>query len=1141
MKINFLQMKRVTSTALFVLLMMAGMRKVMAQTPYRQYAEDGILLNFHEIDNADFRLFLLYNLNQDDRFVLIEDDISGQFSVISNNEENNLGFYDAFESFYQNAYTDFNLLSKMDILSVIPNWKNSVPPAYFVSIMMDIAMRNSRPINNHCVDSEPFYTSDVMQFTAASTSQTADQLEGTTIQDGCIGSSYNPSWFHMVISNPGQIIIHMQGCDPNNTSVNRDIDFCVWGPFTDPVTPCVAQLTTDKIMDCSYSASYSEDMYLGYPANEHYHSTNHGTVNYHMPESGEYYILMITNYSQQPCVISFSQTGGTGSSGCYGQKNITANVNSVEGGSVTGAGEYECGSSCTLTATANEGYVFMDWTDENGVVVSTDTEYTFTVYTNKNYTANFVEEDNVCYLTFNLNDSDGNGWSGNYLVLNFEDGSSQKLTIPHDSSLSSYSLPIVDGSHISLSWVSGFNPNQCSFMVTYSNGNVICYGTNLDNSFNYGFDVDCVGMPGNSMSFEVAAESNPLEGGFVNGAGQYDFNETCTLTAMANGGYEFVNWTENGVIVSTNPTYSFFVAQNRNLVANFNQYVNHWTAESYVNDMFMIGVVQIDGIEQTSPTLELGAFCNDECRGTEFPVYEDGRWWYYMNIGGNSGDDITFRLYDHALQQELNLHCFNEIPFEYYGLIGIDNPYEVLFASLFTISVEVNPEDAGTVTGAGTYINGTEVTLTATANSSTFINWTIGDEQVSTDTVYSFVVTEDLTLVANFLPRYEVTVLVNPTEGGSISGAGIYDSGTECTLIATPNAGYAFGNWSIDGEIVSTEPSYTFTVTASVNLTANFGILYPVSATVNPENAGIIIGEGIYVSGTSATLTANPNEGYAFNNWTLDGEIVSTELSYTFMVTGPMSFTANFDVLHSVSATVNLENAGTIIGTGIYVLGTNATLIASPNEGYAFNNWTLDGEIVSTEPSYTFMVTESVNLTANFDVIRTQQLVEGWNWWSSNLEITLDQLKSALVEALPGTIITIKSRTQNTAYNPSTSRWRGTLTSLDMAQMYMIEVSTDCEITLTGIPVNPTEHPITIHNGSNWIAFPLRESMPINDALAGFPAVSGDIIKSRSKNAIYLRGQWRGAVTTLEPGQGYIFISNAQEDRTLIFGTNNSK
>ena len=65
-------MNRLIKAAIVVLLLAIIPLKQWAQTPYRQYADDGILLNFHEINNVDFRVFLLYNLTLDNRFVLIQ-------------------------------------------------------------------------------------------------------------------------------------------------------------------------------------------------------------------------------------------------------------------------------------------------------------------------------------------------------------------------------------------------------------------------------------------------------------------------------------------------------------------------------------------------------------------------------------------------------------------------------------------------------------------------------------------------------------------------------------------------------------------------------------------------------------------------------------------------------------------------------------------------------------------------------------------------------------------------------------------------------------------------------------------------------------------------------------------------------------
>ena len=344
----------------FVLLAFIPIRHF-GQAPYRQYANDGIVLNFYEIGNPDFRVYLLYNIEIGDLFSIQAEDEYGKFIVNPTEELNEGNFFDAFESFYNNTYADFRLIEKADLDHLVPQWKESVTPLFFTSITMDIALSRAITENNHCVDSDPFCTSDVIQFQAASTSQTAEQLEGTTFDDGCIGSSYNPSWYHMRINVPGKFIIHMEGRDPN-TYVERDIDFCMWGPFDDPTSPCVAQLTEDKIIDCSYSGYYSEDIYLGYPENEHHHGqsgqTSHGTVNFHVPEEGEYYILMITNFSRQPCVISFTKTEGEGETDC-----------GILPGIATNSGPYCVGETIQLTVTTQAGASY-SWTGPNNFVSS---------------------------------------------------------------------------------------------------------------------------------------------------------------------------------------------------------------------------------------------------------------------------------------------------------------------------------------------------------------------------------------------------------------------------------------------------------------------------------------------------------------------------------------------------------------------------------------------------------------------------------------------------------------------------------------------------------------------------------------------------------------------------------------------------
>jgi hypothetical protein len=84
------------------------------------------------------------------------------------------------------------------------------------------------------------------------------------------------------------------------------------------------------------------------------------------------------------------------------------------------------------------------------------------------------------------------------------------------------------------------------------------------------------------------------------------------------------------------------------------------------------------------------------------------------------------------------------------------------------------------------------------------------------------------------------------------------------------------------------------------------------------------------------------------------------------------------------------------------------------------------------------------------------------------------------------------------------------------------------------MPVDPSEHPVTICNGYNWIGYQLSEEMSLTDAFAGF-AVNGDQIMSKTGSASYNRNRWTGSLTTLEPGKGYIYKSASSEDRTFTY------
>ena len=177
------------------------------------------------------------------------------------------------------------------------------------------------------------------------------------------------------------------------------------------------------------------------------------------------------------------------------------------------------------------------------------------------------------------------------------------------------------------------------------------------------------------------------------------------------------------------------------------------------------------------------------------------------------------------------------------------------------------------------------------------------------------------------------------------------------------------------------------------------------------------------------------------------------------------------------------------------------------------------------------------NVKVAVPVNQTVELANGLNWWSTNLDITLDDLKSAIVAALGanGNAI-IKSQSTSIIY--SNGMWIPESLPFDIREMYKIQVSEACEITLTGVLVNPSEEVLTINPGNNWIGVPSGTSMTVAEAFAGLNPENGDIVKSQTGSSVYNNGIWIGTVETLKPGQGYLYHSEATSVKTFTFPTN---
>ena len=481
----------------------------------------------------------------------------------------------------------------------------------------------------------------------------------------------------------------------------------------------------------------------------------------------------------------------------------------------------------------------------------------------------------------------------------------------------------------------------CNLIATASEGYTFVNWTRdgevVSTSASYGFTVtEAASFVANFQlnSYEITAMANPTAGGTITGAGTYNHFETCTLTATANEGYTFINWTKDGEEVSTNNIISFTVTEAAAYVANFslNSYEITATAEPIVG-----GNVSGAGTYNHFETCTLTA--------------TEGEGYTFVNWTRDGEVVATTLSFSFTVTEEANFVANFSL-----------NSYE--------ITATANPTAGGSVAGAGTYNHFETCNLIATASEGyTFVNWTRDGEVVSTNDTYSFTVTEGGAYIAHFqLNSYEITATANPTAGGTIEGAGTYYHFETCTLTATESEGYTFINWTRNGEVVATTLSFNFTVSEAASFVANFQLnSYEIAVIASPTIGGTVTGEGTYNHFQTCTLTATASEGYTFINWTKNGNIVSTNPTYGFTVTEGGTYTANFQLnSYEITATADPSIGGTVSGAGTYNHFETCTLVASINEGYSFVNWTKDGVEVATTANYSFTVTEAANYVANF-------------------------------------------------------------------------------------------------------------------------------------------------------------------------------
>ena len=751
---------------------------------------------------------------------------------------------------------------------------------------------------------------------------------------------------------------------------------------------------------------------------------------------------------------------------------------------------------------------------------------------------------NACNVIFDLADSYGDGWNGASLTVSFDDGTeAQNLTITSGNS-ASFPLEIGNGVHVTLTWNSGSYDGECTFTVSYE-GDLVIY-TQASRPYAgvlYEFDCNCAA---GSQTFMVTVESEDTNHGTVSGGGEYGFGESCTVTATPAEGYFFAGWLQDGEVVEgAGASYTFTVTSDVDLVATF--------AEG-----LMIG----DGGSATDQYLPSHSYYNYTLSQQIYTAEELGSAGLVSSIAFFNGGTTKTRSYD--------VYLVSTTKSEFTGAtdwvtVTSDN-------LVFSGSVEMTANEWTTIefNTPFVYDGVSNLVLVVDDNTGTYSQGMlcrVFDAPSQALRIYS-----DGTNYNPFAPSgYNGTVMdvknqlmvtksaldgcVNATPAGvevsgvthssaTVTWTGFSESynvmlgiPSTATLVDEDFAGGIPGDWANSSD-------YPWTVVDGHMESGNAGV----SSSTSSIAVTVTFQDGGTVEFDAECRGEGTGTYWDHCDFTIDGERVfyhgadltnSGWLHYSFDVpAGEHIFTWSYTKDSSVNPAGDYFAVDNVVMTSAEI-SWDAPVAVEEAE-HTFTGLTpvteycvrVQGVCEGTESAWSgaafFTTAEAV------PVSQTVALTAGWNWFSGNVEITLEALEAALEAALPdATSITITSQSGGSAtYNGST--WRGNLTVLEETQMYMIQVDADCELVLEGVSVDAANLPITIVNGSNWIVFPLGEGMTPAEAFAGF-AVNGDMIISQNGTSTFNGSNWRGTLSTLEPGKGYIYKSNATETRTFYF------
>lgn len=178
-----------------------------------------------------------------------------------------------------------------------------------------------------------------------------------------------------------------------------------------------------------------------------------------------------------------------------------------------------------------------------------------------------------------------------------------------------------------------------------------------------------------------------------------------------------------------------------------------------------------------------------------------------------------------------------------------------------------------------------------------------------------------------------------------------------------------------------------------------------------------------------------------------------------------------------------------------------------------------------SEPSNAYQVKLSTDIHLSLD------LKKGWNWISSNLSEDSWRQPLTFLNPIIDDVERFVSQT-NELYKAPSLGMVGNITAIDPTEGYKILVNNSVSNMWSGNAFKPSEKPIALKKGWNWIGYVPVSENSLENALSSYAPSEKDVIKNLTDFATYEGGKWIGTLKAMKPGEGYLYYSGKEANLT---------